>query len=67
MGEKPADLPIQRSAKVQLIINLKAAKALGVKVPPDLSGRADEIIEQTVVCCVALRLRLALNRRPRHG
>jgi ABC-type uncharacterized transport system substrate-binding protein len=44
-GEKPADLPVQRSAKVELIINLKAAKALGVKVPLDLSGRADEIIE----------------------
>ncbi len=44
-GEKPADLPIQQSSKVELIINLKTAKELGVTVPLPLSGRADELIE----------------------
>jgi putative tryptophan/tyrosine transport system substrate-binding protein len=44
-GEKATDLPVQRSTKVELIINLKTAKALGITVPLDLSGRADELIE----------------------
>jgi len=44
-GDKPADLPVQRSTKVELIINLKTANALGITVPLPLSGRADELIE----------------------
>jgi putative ABC transport system substrate-binding protein len=44
-GDKPADLPVQQTTKVELYINLKTAKALGITVPLPLSGRADELFE----------------------
>jgi putative ABC transport system substrate-binding protein len=44
-GEKPAELPVQQATKVELIVDLKAAKALGITVPLPLLGRADEVIE----------------------
>ena len=44
-GEKPGDLPVQQSTKIQMLLNLKTAKALGITVPLALLGRADEVIE----------------------
>jgi putative ABC transport system substrate-binding protein len=44
-GEKPSELPVQQATKVELFLNLKTAKTLGITVPLPLSGRADELIE----------------------
>jgi len=44
-GDKPAELPIQQATKVELLVNLKTAKTLGIIVPQSVQSRADEVIE----------------------
>ena len=44
-GAKPSDLPVQRPTKIDLIVDLKIAKTLGITIPPSILARADEVIE----------------------
>ena len=61
-GEKPADLPVVQSTKLDLVINLTTTKSLGISVPLSLLGRADEAIEQKRHLLRRMSLQLAQMR-----
>jgi hypothetical protein len=63
-GTKPGDIPVEEPTKYELVINLQAAKRLGLVVPYSMQLLADKVIEQFEFCCDALGLVLAQSRHP---